>query len=38
MNRPLSLRRRLILAVIGIAIVLLALSGWVAQALRLPTR
>jgi hypothetical protein len=32
-RRPLN--QRLILAVIGLAIVLLALSGWVAQALRL---
>jgi hypothetical protein len=32
-RRPLS--RRLVFAVIGLAIVLLALSGWAAQALRL---
>jgi di/tricarboxylate transporter len=34
-RRRRSLNQRLILAVIGLAIVLLALSGWVAQALRL---
>jgi hypothetical protein len=32
-RRP--LRRRLTFAVIGLAIILLALSGWAAQALRL---
>jgi hypothetical protein len=31
-RRPLS--RRLVFAVIGLAVVLLALSGWAAQALR----
>jgi hypothetical protein len=30
------LKRRVLLTLIGLAIVLLALGGWVAQALRLP--
>jgi hypothetical protein len=30
------LKRRLLLTLIGLAIVLLALGGWVGQALRLP--
>jgi hypothetical protein len=34
-SRRRALSRRLIFAVIGLAIVLLALSGWAAQALRL---
>jgi hypothetical protein len=35
LRRRRPLKHRLILAVIGLAIVLLALSGWVAQAIRL---
>ena len=35
LRRRRPLKHRLIIAVIGLAIVLLALSGWVAQAIRL---
>jgi hypothetical protein len=35
-SRRARMKQRLLLTLIGLAIVLLALGGWVAQALRLP--